>query len=118
FQRFALCQIGLADLHVNGIDASLYGARPFPDWFLSTIGDDSFEYEDEAIAVHGITPEQIRAAPRPAEVDALAVKWMEEHGIRKAIPMGYSVGSFDMPYFRETLPELSRRLSMRNLDLN
>src|SRR5438093_4704060 len=118
FQRYALVQIGLADLYVNEIDETLYGRKPEPHWFLATIGHNTFDKEDEAMAVHGIPEDAIRGAARPAEVDSLAVKWMEENGIRKAIPVGYSVGSFDMPYFRETLPELSRRLSMRQVDLN
>lgn len=118
YQRFLLCQLGIAELYVNEVDATLYGRRPEPRWFSSLVGADDFEFEQEAMDVHKITPEQIRAAPRPAQVDAAAAAWLDERGIRRAIPVGYSVGSFDAPYIREWLPETARRLSMRAVDLN
>jgi len=116
YQRFALIQLGMAELAVEEVWRE--GTKPIPYWFLATIGYDQIEQEPEAMAVHGITEAEIKAAPRPAEVDALAVKWLDERGIRRAIPVGYSVGSFDAPYIREYLPNLARRISMRALDLN
>jgi hypothetical protein len=114
FQKYQLCQIGMALLEENVREKH----PPVPQWFLATIGYDQIEQEPEAMAVHGVSEAQIKAAARPAEVDALAVKWLDERGIRKATPVGYSVGSFDAPYIREYLPNLARRISMRALDLN
>ena len=118
YQRFALCQIGLAYLYRNSVDETLYGRKPEPRWVSAVVGHDTFDSEPEAMAVHKITEDQIRGAPRPAEVERSLIGWMDEQGIRKAIPVGYSVGSFDMPYVREAMPEFARRISMRSLDLN
>lgn len=110
FQRFQLIEIGLAIL--DDLDNR-------PDHFVSRIGYDKIEYTQEAMDIHKITEEEIKAAPRPAAVDAAAVRWLDERGIHnRATPVGFSVGSFDMPFVREYLPNLGRRISMRVVDLN
>jgi len=108
FKRYQLCQIGLAFLDDMGE----------VNWLLSTIGYDHVEQEPEAMAVHGITEAQIKAAARAPEVDQLLVKWLDEHGIQTIIPVGWNVGQFDMPFVREYLPNFARRVRMRSVDLN
>lgn len=117
-KRFQLVQIGLAELYMDDVDAVVYGAKPMPHFISSIIGHDRIEQDPGAMAVHGITEAEILAGPKAAEVESILLAWMDERGIRKAIPVGYSVGSFDMPFVRETLPNLARRISMRNCDLN
>ena len=85
--------------------------------FSSDIGYDEWDEEPEAMAVHGMTKERILAAPRAQVVDAKLQQWFEQQGIRKAVPVGWGVSGFDMPYARRYLPEASRFLSMRSVDL-
>jgi hypothetical protein len=118
FQKYQLVQIGLAELHNDWAHVGETASKLTPHWFLATIGYDQIEQNPEAMAVHKISEAEIKAATRPADVDSFAVNWLDERGIRKAIPVGYSVGSFDAPYIREYLPNLARRISMRTLDLN
>lgn len=104
---FQLVQIGAAYRDDMG-DYSL---------FSSDIGYDEWDEEPKAMAVHGMTRERILAAPRAQVVDAQLRQWFEQQGIQKAIPIGYGVAAFDMPYVRRYLPEASQFLSMQSLDL-
>src|SRR6266699_242001 len=74
YQRFALCHIGLAHLYTNDVDTMLYARKPEPRWITSIVGHNTFDFEPEAMAVHKITHEEIRAAPRPAEVEQSLIK--------------------------------------------
>jgi len=53
-------------------------------------------------------------------VDEALLTWLVGEGIadKKAVPVGWNVGSFDMPYVRETLPLSARKFGYRALDLN
>lgn len=85
--------------------------------FYSPIGYDKWDEEPEAMEVHKMTADEIRASPRPQVVDAQLRKKFDEWGIRRAIPVGFGVAGFDMPFVREYLPLSSQHLSMRSVDL-
>ena len=77
-------------------------------------------WEKGAEKVHGIPYEQLEGAPAPTTVDRWATDFLNEHGIgpKDAIAVGWNVGTFDMPFVRRELPELSTLFHYRHVDLN
>ena len=102
-----LCQIGLS-LGANDSFGSDIGWQ---------VGD--YTYEQEALNVNGFTHDRIISGPPAAEVDEAMYKWLTEHGIgpRDGVPVGFAVGSFDMPFVRETLPKSADLFTRRCVDL-
>jgi len=88
--------------------------------FVSDVGYETWNEMEEAMEVNGFTADRIRAGKRPEDVDQDLVVWLEDWGIerKKAVPIGWNVGSFDMPYVRYYLPESSKYFSYRTVDLN
>ena len=103
-QSFQLVQIGVA------LESG--------DTFFSDIGYDKWNEDPKAMEVHKMTADRIRAAPRAEAVDASLLAWLEARGITRAIPIGWSVGTFDMPFVREYLPRSAALISKRSVDLN
>jgi len=107
YREYALIQIGVAIT---------------PDIiFTSDIGHQTYNWTQEALDVNKFTHERIRAGPAPAVVDAALVEWVKANvpGERiKLIPVGFNVASFDVPYVRYWLPEFSKLLGYRSVDLN
>jgi len=92
------------------------------DVFTRLIRHDEMEWSERAFMVHGITKEEIAAAPRPEEVDSGLREFLISHGAtpgqRTVVPIGLNVGSFDMPFFRDSLPGASSLIARRCVDLN
>jgi hypothetical protein len=107
YREYALIQIGVAIT---------------PDIiFTSDIGHQTYNWTQEALDVNKFTHERIRAGPAPAVVDAALVEWVKANvpGERiRLIPVGFNVASFDVPYVRYWLPEFSKLLGYRAVDLN
>ncbi len=107
-----LIQIGLA-----------FGTGP-GEWIAERIGWDPGDYaaDPRAMAVHGISEQEIRDAPRAEVVDRRLYEWCRAHGgtpeKRRLVAVGFNVGAFDLPFVRDALPETSRLLSRRSVDLN
>lgn len=104
--RGELCQIGIAspdgDIFISDIRCTLRGADP------------------EAMVVHGIDPGWLsEGAPEARVVDDNAAYWLTKklNGKVSAIPVGWGVSYFDMPFVRRTLPGLSNKLSRRSVEL-
>lgn len=82
-----------------------------------------FDWNETAASVHNIPIEDVtdNFAP-PADVDERAFKFLSERleGDDKYqfIPVGWNVGSFDMPFVRFTLPKTASLISRRTCDLN
>jgi hypothetical protein len=117
FQVYQPIQIGLARL----ADDPYYGAAgSVPEWMSSLIGYayGKLAWNPKAAEVHKIPREAILLADSPARVDQKLVEWLDEHKIGKVVPVGFAVTNFDMPFVREYLPEFSKRVSMRGVDLN
>lgn len=75
----------------------------------------------EAQAVHGISPERIIAAPRSWQVDGMLISFLNttiEGTVGRLVPVGWNVGSFDMPFVRAQLPQSAKRFGYRAVDLN
>lgn len=116
FQVYQVIQIGLARLK----DDSLLGEMPV--WMSTLIGHDESKlaWDPKAAEVHKIPREAIVNAQtkRSVEVDRMLVEWLDNQGIGKVVPVGFAVQGFDLPFVREYLPEFSKRVSMRGVDLN
>lgn len=101
-----LCQIGIAttdgDVFCSDIRCTLEGADP------------------EAMAVHAIDPCWLQeAAPRLPRVDSDAAYFLQQMLGRanKAVPVGWGVSYFDMPWVRKYLPRTAEYLSRRSVEL-
>ena len=101
------------------------GAAASPtDVFCEVIGwpIGSYHKTSRAMAVHGISEEEIAQAPPPAEVDARFWDWLCHHGAsvdkKAVVPVGFNVNGFDLPFVRAYLPKSYALLSRRVVDLN
>ncbi len=76
------------------------GVATAPDEvFVSDIGYEDWNENPESMAVHGLSADRIRAAPRADAVDA-------------------DIAAFDLPYVRSYLPRFTSHLGRRSVDLN
>lgn len=104
-----LLQIGLA--LTNGAS---YSAMINPGEML---------WDEEAVAVPGISRSDLPSDVNSNEVDMNAYGFMISQGTNpkrrtKTVPVGWNVGAFDMPFVRETLPMTYSLFSRRTVDLN
>lgn len=92
--------------------------------FCSTINPETvMDWQPVAAAVHGISLEEVKSAPAAAQVDDEAYAWLLLQGAKPkrrmdTVPVGFSVGSFDMPFVKDLLPKTFSLFSRRTLDLN
>ena len=103
-----LCQIGVA-LGTNLSFGSDIG------W---EVGD--YTYQDQSLKVNGFTHRRITDGPPAAEVDEALYEFLTTNGIgpKEAMPVGFAVGTFDMPFVRETLPKSADLFSWYDQDLS
>jgi DNA polymerase III epsilon subunit-like protein len=117
-----------------GLDIETTGSKPVeqyqviqigahrPGWarFVRDIGYETWNEDPEAMAVNKFTAERIRAGRPIAEVDRDLKLWLLDRSFREneVIPVGWNVGTFDMPYVRRYLPKSARFFSYRSVDLN
>lgn len=98
------------------------GVATAPDEvFVSDIGYKEWSENPESMAVHGLSAERIRAAPRADVVDAELCGWLGDKVVgsgRGLIAVGWNVAAFDLPYVRRYLPRFTSHLSGRSVDLN
>ncbi len=107
FKEYQLIQIGLA------VEPNVR--------FVSDVGYDKWISQPEAMKVNKFTTQRIYDAPRPAQVDEAACRFIDAWvgpSKRDLHAVGWNVGSFDMPFVREYLPALGDRFSYRSVDLN
>lgn len=83
---------------------------------------DEMLWDPRAALVHGLLEEDVRVAQTPAEVDDAAYEWLMARGAiegrRQMIAVGFNVGAFDLPFFRQAMPRTMSLISRRSLDLN
>jgi len=79
-------------------------------------------WDRKAERIHGIREHDAINAPAAADVDNLLHNWLLEHGAtpdrRELIAVGFNVGAFDLPFFRDALPRTMSLISRRSGDLN
>lgn len=84
----------------------------------------NFHFEPKAFEVNGFTFKRIYDGMPAFEVDEQLEEIMLQASknlevpLRNFIPVGFNVGSFDIPLIRRTFPRFSTLLSYRTLDLN
>lgn len=88
--------------------------------FVSEIHCNLINVDTDSMAVHGIDPGWLKeGAPRASVVDdRLAYFIQQSMGNRhKAVPVGWGVSYFDMPWVRKYLPRTAAMLSRRSVEL-
>ena len=105
-----LIQIGMARI-VDGEMCSI--------GFLLNPGKE-MHWTEEAESVHKFTKEDVWGKGyMPDSVDYVLADWANPTKFRRdTVAVGFNVGSFDMPFIEESLPELKSRFSRRTVDLN
>jgi len=105
-----LIQIGLAKIE-NGTMVSVAS-------MLNPPGD--MEWSAEAEAVHEFSRDYVESfGLRPSLVDQDLADWVDSESVRRdTIAVGFNVGSFDMPFVKQSLPILFNKFSRRTVDLN
>lgn len=105
-----LIQIGMATRHER---------------FTSLIGwpEGSYAVNDVSMAVHGITVEQISAAPPATVVDDMLYEWLIARGADpdargRTETVGWNQMAFDLPFVADALPKVMTLLARRGVDLN
>lgn len=84
-------------------------------------GELSWSYEAEE--VHGISQDRLPSFANAEQVDANAYSFLISQGAVpnkriNTVPVGWNVGSFDMPFLKLTLPMTYSLFSRRTVDLN
>lgn len=84
-------------------------------------GKMSWSYE--AQEVHGITQDRVNDFMSATEIDQRAYEFLTGRGLdpkrrAQAIPVGWNVGSFDMPFVKKSMPKTYGLFSRRVVDLN
>lgn len=105
-----LIQIGMARIVKGSIETIGILLNPGKD----------MEWSEEAQAVHRFTKENLASnGLMPDSVDWDLAQWASANSIKKdTIAVGFNVGSFDMPFLEQSLPELRSKFSRRSVDLN
>ena len=121
-------EMSSADIETGGkliqAGAAAWKAEPGGELniFSSLIRQDEMEWNERAAQVHNLTREEIAAGPPADEVDEAFYAWLLENGAtegkRMVVPIGFNVASFDMPFFRQSLPKASSLIARRAVDLN
>lgn len=90
--------------------------------FSTLISWEEMDWSERAFQVHGITRKQLQDAPTPAQADAACEAWLLENGgvpgRRSLVAVGFNVVAFDLPFFRQALPQTMTLISRRGVDLN
>lgn len=96
-------------------------ADPF-NLFVEYVGWLDPVMDPQASEVHKIPLGVIQQALDPAGVDKMLYEFLltigGSKGERVLVPVGWNVGSFDMPFVRNTLPLSAALFSRRYVDLN
>lgn len=88
--------------------------------FSSRIGWEDCDYEEEALQVIGLSPEDLREGPPVDEVDQAAAHWLRERGVEEdsLVAIGWGVTGFDLPFVITTLPRVTGFLHHHSIELN
>lgn len=91
--------------------------------YVAYINPGEMSWDEESAEVHKIPRESLPSVPNFEQVDTNAYEFLVSQGAdskrrNNTIPVGWNVGSFDMPFVKETLPKLNSLFSRRTVDLN
>lgn len=89
--------------------------------FERDVGHETWVEEPEAMKVNGFDAERIRHGETPRRVDGDLANFLRDRSfteMARAIPVGWNVAAFDMPFVRKLFPESSKLIHYRAVDLN
>jgi hypothetical protein len=88
--------------------------------FSSRIGWEDCAYDEDALQVIGLRPEDLREGPPVDEVDRAAADWLRRQGVTEdsLVAVGWGVTGFDLPFVITTLPEVTSFLHHHSIELN
>lgn len=91
--------------------------------YTSYINPGEMTWSEEAEGVHKISQDRIPEFPLALDVDQAVYTFLTIHGASqkkrgRTIPVGWNVGSFDMPFVKFSLPLSYTLFSRRVVDLN
>jgi DNA polymerase III epsilon subunit-like protein len=118
--------VGL-DIETTGSDPKVHSliqvglASGLGEWMSCDVRPYSASYvvEEEAMKVNGFTVERVEAGFPQEQADEMCSEWLAKRfGDERLIPVGWSVGTFDMPFIRKTLPLTAAHFGHRSCDLN
>lgn len=114
------------DIETTGLSADSQliqiGVALGEDLFVYDVGHDleDLNIRAEALKINGFTLDRLMCADYPPAVDLYLDEWLRartEPG--QIIPVGWNVGTFDMPFIRRTFPHAARYFHpYRSVDLN
>jgi DNA polymerase III alpha subunit (gram-positive type) len=116
-------EMSSADIHTGGKLIQIGMAKMQDGKMISIasmLNPGSMEWSEEAEAVHEFTQDYVeKFGLDPSLVDQELASWVG-HGLerRDTIAVGFNVGSFDMPFVKQSLPILFSKFSRRTVDLN
>lgn len=91
-------------------------------WGIFGAQTSQYEWSEEAFGVHGITREEVYAAPPVWVVDIEAAAFLiDQVGYKNrmfTVPVGWNVAGYDRQFITRWMPNLDRLLSYRTVDLN
>ena len=83
------------------------------------LGDPFYAFSEDARRVNGFTDERVAAGVKARKLDVIARGCLDQLAPEvRLVPVGWNVGSFDMPILRRELPETARRFGYHAVDLN
>jgi DNA polymerase III epsilon subunit-like protein len=100
------------------------GMAKYVDDSMASIGTllnpGAMEWSEQAESVHEFSRDFIeKHGEDPAMVDQMLADWANPTAKRRDFVMvGFNVGSFDLPFLKQSLPILASKLSRRVVDLN
>jgi DNA polymerase III epsilon subunit-like protein len=116
-------EMSSADIHTGGKLIQI-GMAKMQDGKMTSIASmlnpGGMEWSEEAEAVHEFTQDYIeKFGLDPSIVDQDLADWVGK-GLERGntIAVGFNVGSFDMPFVKQSLPILFSKFSRRTVDLN
>lgn len=117
-------EMSSSDIHA-GAKLIQIGMAKFVDGKVESVGvllnpGKDMHWTEEAQNVHQFTKEDVWSKGlMPDSVDYDLADWANPSKVRRdTVAVGFNVGSFDMPFVQQSLPELKSRFSRRTVDLN
>lgn len=116
-------EMSSSELDLGGRLLQIGLALPNGASYSAMINPGEMLWDEEAVAVPGISRSDLPSYVNSEEVDKSAYAFLRIQGARpnrraKTVPVGWNVGAFDMPFVRKTLPMTYSLFSRRTVDLN
>ena len=107
-----LIQIGFSVIKEDGLQM-----------FFRNLNPGELVWNEDSEKVHKIPLDFVKSSPSAKTIDEECYEWLVKNGVDSAgrnynIPVGFNVGSFDMPFIKHSLPKTYSLFSYRTIDLN